>query len=121
MYIFDVNGKDEQIVCLLMIEGLVQIVMLSNKDLIIYYFIVIVDKVFQVWEGFKGVFVKGDYMIIYFDDFLMVQVVFNNYDFFKIVLKLVNFKNEEVFVILGVVVVYEGLYIRVVVLVNGLY
>ena len=121
MHIFDANGKDEQTVRLPMTEGLAQIAMLSNKDLTIYYSIATADKALQAWEGPKGAPAKGDYMITYSDDSLMVQVAPNNYDLSKTALKLVNSKNEEAPVTLGAAVAYEGLYTRAAVSANGLY
>lgn len=109
MHIFDANGKNEQTVRLPMTEGLAQIAMLSNKDLTIYYSIATADKALQAWEGPKGAPAKGDYMITYSDDSLMVQVAPNNYDLSKTALKLVNSKNEEAPVTLGAAVAYEGL------------
>ncbi len=121
MHIFDANGKNEQTVRLPMTEGLAQIAMLSNKDLTIYYSIATADKALQAWEGPKGAPAKGDYMITYSDDSLMVQVAPNNYDLSKTALKLVNSKNEEAPVTLGAAVAYEGLYTRAAVSANGLY
>jgi len=121
MHIFDANGKNEKTIRLPMTEGLAQIAMLSSSDLTIYYSIATANKALQAWEGPKGAPAKGDYMITYSDDSLMVQVAPNNYDLSKTALKLVNSKNEEAPVTLGAAVAYEGLYTRAAVSANGLY
>ena len=121
MHIFDANGKNEKTIRLPMTEGLAQIAILSNSDLTIYYSIATANKALQAWEGPKGAPAKGDYMITYSDDSLMVQVAPNNYDLSKTALKLVNSKNEEAPVTLGAAVAYKGLYTRAAVSANGLY
>ena len=121
MHIYDANGKNEKTIRLPMTEGLAQIAMLGNKDLTIYYSIATANKALQAWEGPKGAPAKGDYMITYSDDSLMVQVAPNNYDLSKTALKLVNSKNEEAPVTLGSAVAYNDLYTRAAASVNGLY
>ena len=51
------------------------------------------DKALQAWEGPKADPDKGDYMITYSDEYLMVQVAPKKYDLSKTALKLVNSKN----------------------------
>jgi len=121
MHIYDANGKNEKTIRLPMTEGLAQIAMLGNKNLTIYYSIATANKALQAREGPKGAPAKGDYMITYSDDSLMVQVAPNNYDLSKTALKLVNSKNEEAPVTLGSAVAYTDLYTRAAASVNGLY